>query len=90
VFYVALALVVVLVVREVMASRERDRQAKLLADFSKEWAEERAELLTRIQHPHLVPVRAERRDPAEPPKDYSPAMRSIGRAVPLRDEGDEE
>jgi hypothetical protein len=68
---------------------ERAASAKQLAEFALRWEDERRELLTRIQHPNLVPVRQQRREPSEPPKDYSGAMRSIGRAVPPRDGGEE-
>ena len=38
-------------------SRERDAHAQTLAEFAREAAEERSELLTRIQHPQVIPVR---------------------------------
>lgn len=84
---VALVAVTVLAARAIRA--ERAASAKQLAEFALRWEDERRELLTRIQHPNLVPVRQQRPGPSEPPKDYSGAMRSIGRAVPPRDGGEE-
>jgi hypothetical protein len=90
---VAIAAIAALVAVTVLAARavraERAASAKQLAEFALRWEDERRELLTRIQHPNLVPVRQQRREPSEPPKDYSGAMRSIGRAVPPRGEDDE-
>jgi hypothetical protein len=36
---------------------EREAHARLLAGFAREWEKERAELITRIQHPQVMPIR---------------------------------
>lgn len=76
-----LALVVFLVVT---MQREREAHAKQLAGMALEWAEERSELLERIQRPERIParIRGPRRETdKDKPKDLRQRAQ-VGRVVP--------
>lgn len=87
----AIILIVVLFVLDrvmVAFGRERvswgDRVDALVAAASAEratWAEERRELLNRIQHPERIPVTPGPYVPSEPPRDPS-ELAQVGQLVP--------
>lgn len=74
--YVALAALAVILVLVVLLSRAHDHEVRAILDVMAANDAERAELLTRIQHPQHLPVRA-----AAPPAPEDPVAQERRKAL---------
>ena len=75
--YVALGQLVVIAVLMYVLLREREAQAKVLAEFALQFAEERRELQNRIAQPGMIVPSPTVRHERPPPRDAA-AYNAIG------------
>jgi hypothetical protein len=81
--YLAIAELVLIGVLIYLRDREREKNTEAIVEITKLGVEERQQLITRIQHPQLVPAPQVQRKPQEPPH---PGLAKIGTWAPRGDE----
>lgn len=81
--YLAIAELVLVCVLIYLRDRERERNNDLILAISRQGVDERQQLITRIQHPQLIPATSAPRAPVEPPH---PNLAKIGTFAPREDD----
>jgi hypothetical protein len=81
--YLAIAELVLIGVLVYLRDRERERNNDVILAINRQGMDERQQLITRIQHPQLIPAQSAPRPPVEPPH---PNLSKIGTFAPREDD----